>query len=143
MKRLTALILGAFAALIPAMALAQEELPSPPEVPTQPVSSSVLDGVLAMSTESMIMLVAGVVLSLVSSILLKQTWSDDIKAGIFFLVCLAFGVVYTLTLDEWSTTDMGRRVLLVLVSGTLFYQLFKGPMQTFTTRSDVALNRTP
>lgn len=121
---------------------AQEELPPAPEVPPDPVSSSVLDGMLLMSNESMIMLVAGVVLSMVSTIVVKQAWSDDIKAGIYFLVCLGFGLLYTVTLDEWSTADLARRVMLVFVAGTLFYQTMKGPMQTLTIRTDNAMNRT-
>jgi hypothetical protein len=143
MNRITISVIGVFAALLPMAAFAQEELPAAPEVPPEPVSSSVLDGILLMSNESMIMLVAGVVLSMVSAVLFRQTWSDDIKAGLYFLICVAFGLIYTLTLDEWNTADAGRRILLVLVAGTLFYQLFKGPMQTATVRTDAMLNRTP
>ena len=143
MKRF-AFIFGALAAIAasPSLAMAQEELPPAPDLPPSPVSSSLLDGVLLMSNESMIMLVAGVVLSMVSAVLFRQAWSDDIKAALFFLACVVFGLIYTLTLDDWNTADAGRRILLVLVAGTLFYQMFKGPMQTFTVRTDDALNRT-
>jgi len=140
MSRISTFLFPLIAALMPAVALAQvtdgEALPPIPEQPPDPVSSSLLDGMLLMSSEAMIMLVAGVILSFVTSVLVKQAWSDDIKAGIYFAICIVFGLVYTLTLDEWNTADAGRRILLVLVAGTLFYQLFKGPMQAVTTRSD-------
>lgn len=144
MKRLTALILGAFAALIPAMALAQgEELPPAPDVPPAPVSSSIFDGFLQMSNEAILMMVAGVVISLIMSIPLQQAWGDDVKALLVLIACVIFGVIYTLTLDEWDTADLGRRVLLIMGAATGFYLLFKGPMQTLTTRTDGMLNRTP
>jgi hypothetical protein len=135
-------IVGLAALLVlPVMALAQEELPPAPDVPPQPVSSSVLDGLLLMSNEALVMMVAGVVLSMASGVIFRQTWSDDVKAGAFFLICCLFGLVYTLAVDTWSWADFGRRILIIMATGTVFYQLFKGPMQTFTTRTDSMMGR--
>jgi hypothetical protein len=144
MNRITVFLFAFVAALVPTVAFAQEDLPPAPEVPPDPVSSSVLDGLLLMSNESLVMMVAGVVLSMASGVIFRQTWSDDIKAALFFGACVAFGAIYTLAQDDnFSGADMGRRIILVLATGTVFYQLFKGPMQAFTTRTDAALNRTP
>lgn len=141
MKRLTAIIFGVFAALLPVMAMAQGELPTAPEVPPPTDSASFFDGMLRMSNETLLLMVAGFVISLVMAIPLQQAWGDDLKALLVFLVCIGFGIVYTLTLDEWSTADLGRRILLVMGAATGFYIFFKGPMQTFTARTDNLLHR--
>lgn len=144
MKRITFVLVSLIAALMPAVTFAQgEELPSAPEVPPAPVSSSFFDGFLLMSNEAILMMVAGVVISLIMSIPLQQAWGDDVKALLVFVACAVFGLIYTLTLDEWDTADLGRRVLLIMGAATGFYLLFKGPMQTLTTRTDTMLNRQP
>jgi hypothetical protein len=140
--RLTAGFFALLAGLIPALALAQEELPPAPEVPPGPTSSSLLDGILSMSNESMIMLVAGVVLSLVWSVVEQQTWSPEVKALGFFLACVLFGVIYSLAVDDgFNGGDIGRRILVTLAAGTVFYLTFRGPLNSLEARSDGWLKR--
>lgn len=143
MRRFVAFMTVLFCALLPGVLRAQEELPEGPEVPpSPPSSSSLLDGMLLMSNEALIMLVAGVVLSLVWSIFEKQTWGAEVKALGFFAVCCIFGVVYSLAVDDdFTAGDIGRRVLVTLAAGTIFYLTFRKPLNALEARSDGWLNR--
>jgi hypothetical protein len=142
MNRLIVMLMAVIAALFPVAVIAQEELPEAPEVPPQPVSSSLLDGILSMSNEAMIMLVAGVLLSLVWSIFEQQKWSPEVKALGFFAVCCVFGVIYSLAVDDdFTSGDIGRRILVTLAAGTIFYLTFRKPLNSLEARSDAWLNR--
>jgi uncharacterized membrane protein YfcA len=141
MHRLFVVLASLIVALLPMMTFAQEELPPAPDVPPGVESASIFDGLLMMSNESLLMMVAGVVISLIMAVPIRQTWGDDVKAVAVFLVCVAFGAIYTLSLAEWETADLGRRVLLIMATATGFYLLFKGPMRAFTARTDALLKR--
>lgn len=146
MKRLTAIIIGVFAALLPAMALAQEELPPTPEAPpANPISASTLDGLLLMSEEAILMAVAGAILSVVYGAVSRTSWASDVKWLGFFAVCVVFGILYSfIATDDTGGWDISRRILFSLGSGVFFYTKFAASaMQTFTARTDTMLNRTP
>ncbi len=126
-------------------ALAQEDdaLAAAPTDPESPVSSSIIDGVLLLSNEALILTALSFVSSILTSVFLRNDWSDDIKAAVYAVVSFGLALVYTLIgSDDFAAEDIGRRFLLAFVVGTIFYQMLKGPMQTFTTRTDSLLGRT-
>lgn len=144
-------ILFAFAflllALSPALAYAQDEVPNDPipvvENPVEQTSSSLIDGFLAMSSESLYLLIIAGVLSFFCAIVFRQAWPNDVKTLVYALVCFAAGAVYTyVDQDNWSSSDWIRRGLTMAVVGTVFYKLYRPAMQEFTVRTDGLRSRT-
>jgi hypothetical protein len=149
MKRLTRLIgaMAAMVALVPMYAMAQEdEIPNDPipvvENPVEQTSSSLIDGFLAMSSESLYLFLIAGVLSFLFAIVARQAWANDVKTLGYVALCFVAGAVYTyVDQDTWATNDWIRRGLTMAVVGTVFYKLYRPAMQSFTTRTDAMLNR--
>ena len=142
MHKLSVLFSAIILALVPGAILAQDEIPST-EQPPSPVSSSVIDGFLSMSNESLYLFVIAGVLSFLCAIVFRQGWANDLKAAIFAVICFAAGAVYTyVDQDNWQTSDWIRRGITMAVVGTLFYLAFKNPLRTFTLRTDHMIGRT-
>ena len=135
-------ILAALFALMPMLAFAQDNIPGT-ENPVPQTSSSIIDGFLAMSNESLYLMLVAIVTSIACGFIFKQTWNDDYKAGLYGVICLILGAGYTyVDQDHWSTTDWIRRFLTMAVVGTVFYKLYKPAMRALTVRTDEKMGRT-
>lgn len=130
MKRYPIWLMAAAAALLPALAMAQNvsgDTPPPP---------SVLDDFFRMPPTQLWAILLGMMTPAITAVINRVRWASDIKLAVWLAVCIITTAITVLIRGDISGRNYLSILLVILVFGALTYQATKPAIKTIEVRTD-------